>query len=135
MRSKPRNDLEKAILAVNKKSTAETVYELLRQYWQSPVAIPSRTPVETDLRELTPALNEYQGMTVLYAFSDADRATPFALEHDTKFMALLTGRRLAQIMAPNVGVLLNPGMEELAQFLPPEPLALAAKTFGAQPAE
>ena len=134
MRNKPRNELEKAILAVAKKSTAATVHALLRQYWDSPISIPSRTPVYADFRELTPALVEYQGMTVLYAFSDPDRATPFALEHGTTFMAIVTGQRLAQIKAPAVGVLLNPGDEEFGQFLHPEALVLAAKTFGAQPA-
>ena len=121
MRTKPRNDLEQAILAVNKNSTRETAHEMLRQYWQSAIAIPSRTPVETDLRELTPALNEYEGTPVLYAFSDPDRATPFALQYDTKYMAILTGRRLAGVKAPTVGVLLNPSLGDLAQYLHPGP--------------
>lgn len=133
MRNKPRNELEKAILAVAKKSSGVTVRELLRQYWESPISIPSRTPAYADLRELTPALIEYQGMTVLYAFSDPDRATPFALQYDTMFMAIVTGRSLAQIMAPAAGVLLNPGDGDFGQFLRPELLAMAAESFGTEP--
>ena len=106
------------------------VDELARAYWDTELAIPSMEPATDSIRDMAPAIFEVDDFPVVAVFSHEARAAEFAQEFRTPYLLLATGRQLATVMNPKMGVIINPRSSQFAAVLPPEALAAAKKMFG-----
>lgn len=106
------------------------VDELARAYWDTELAVPSMEPATDSIRDMAPAIFEVDDFPVVAVFSHESRAAEFAQEFGTPYLLLATGRQLATVMNPKMGVIINPRSSRFAAVLPPEALAAAKKMFG-----
>ncbi|HEY4153394.1 MAG TPA: SseB family protein [Pseudolysinimonas sp.] len=104
--------------------------ELARAFWDTELAVPSMEPPTGDITALAPAMFQIQEFPAVAVFSHERRAATFAQETGTPYLLLATGRQLASVMNPQVGVILNPRSERYFVIFPPEALAAARKSFG-----
>ncbi len=105
--------------------------ELARAYWDTELAVPSMKPAQESLRDMEPAMFEVENFPVIAVFSHESRAADFGRETGTPYLFLVTGRQLATVMDPRVGVIINPRSQRFFAVLPPEALAAAKREFGA----
>jgi hypothetical protein len=132
----PRDEPVEAPLTLFESAILETkrgilpVDELARAYWGTELAIPSMEPATASIRDMAPAMFEVDDFPVVAVFSHESRAAEFAKEFGTPYLLLATGRQLATVMNPEVGVIINPRSSRFAAVLPPEALAAAKRTFG-----
>jgi len=106
------------------------VDELARAYWNTELAIPSMEPAATSIRDMAPAMFQIEDFPAIGVFSHETRAAEFGKDTGTPYLLLATGRQLATIMNPKVGVVVNPRSQRFFFVLPPEALAAAQKSFG-----
>jgi hypothetical protein len=120
-------ELERMIvLAQADRATGEAV---LRVFADSPVVIPSGTPVSTNLSQLQPLLFDNHGASMLAAFTHADQIGDFA--DLAAFSLTIVGRLLLVAMPPGAGLVLNPS-RSIGLELPPEAIRLFVRDIEEQ---
>lgn len=102
--------------------------DLMRAFMDTEFAIPSATPVEERLSDLKPPIWQIDGEPNLGVFTTAARAEQF--RGQAPYLALITGRRLASILAADMWVAVNPTSPDYMFRIPPEAIVAARERFG-----
>jgi hypothetical protein len=126
----PKNPLEFAL--ADAQSGNRTIAEFLPTFLDSQIAIPSSQIVEQDGRGMSPVFFDKNGIQMVAAFTELDRAlTVSNLAH---YCLTMKGRELLIRMPPGYGLVINPGfdvgfdiapegIQEILRDFPIEPLA------------
>jgi hypothetical protein len=106
--------------------------ELMRAFMDTDFAVPSSTPIEERLSDLNPPIWEIDGAPNLGVFTTPARAEHFRTSYglDAPYLALISGRRLAAVVAPDMWVAVNPTSPDYMFRIPPEAIAAARERFG-----
>lgn len=106
--------------------------ELMRAFMETEFAVPSSTPIQDRLSDLNPPIWEIDGAPNLGVFTTSARAERFRETSglDAPYLALISGRRLTEVLAPDMWVAVNPTAPDYMFRIPPEAIAAARERFG-----
>jgi hypothetical protein len=102
--------------------------ELMRAFMNTDFAVPSSTPFGDRLGDLNPPIWEIDGAPNLGIFTTPARAEQFL--EDAPYLAVISGRRLASVLAPEMWVAVNPTSPDYMFRIPPEAIVAARERFG-----
>ena len=110
---------ESAILEARRQSYPYD--ELMRAFMDTEFAVPSSTPIKDRLSDLNPPIWEIDGSPNLGVFTTSARAEHFLETSglDAQYLALIGGRRLATVLAPDMWVAVNPTSPDYMFRIPP----------------
>lgn len=107
-------DLESALEAGATRGVSSD--EMVRQFLQSVVFVPSGSDVGENFSGFVPVLFDRDGVSMLAVFSTRERA--MVVEHLSTYLLAMRGEELARIMPPGAGIVVNPGHDVGVEFFP-----------------
>jgi hypothetical protein len=102
--------------------------ELMRAFMDTEFAVPSSTPIDDRLSDLNPPIWQIDGAPNLGVFTTPARAEE--LREQAPYLAVMSGRRLASVLAPDMWVAVNPTSPDYMFRIPPEAIVAARERFG-----
>lgn len=121
----PSNELERLLIAAQRKDI--TTQSFLEAFAAASIFVPSSTPVETDIRDLSPMIFDRDGLDMISIFSRLDY--PEVYREDFKYCLQIDVFPFFKAVQPSNGIVLNPGYDSGMEFFP-DGIAGFIKDFG-----